>query len=139
MSTRLAPVALVALALTACDGDSSPSEPRPSPPNVTVAFVASPALAAHEEAIRELMGTPVPPWCNALSEGEIGTYLELARAELDDPGYDHDAWFFGSGSRVPRWTGYTLGYRLVAEYLAAHSGTSAANLVGTPAEAFRPD
>jgi uncharacterized protein YjaZ len=86
----------------------------------------------------ELMGSPLPPWCTALPESEIEAYLDLARAELDDPGFDYDAWFFGTGSRLPRWTGYTLGYRLVADYLGRHPGASAASLVGVPAEAFRP-
>jgi uncharacterized protein YjaZ len=87
----------------------------------------------------ELMGGPPPPWCTALAEEEVETYLDLARAELDNPGYDHDAWFFGSGSRLPRWTGYTLGFRLVAGYLDRNPGASAASLVATPAEAFRPE
>lgn len=85
----------------------------------------------------ELLGGLPPPWLDAFSEDQTDTYLERARPELD-AFFDFNAWFFGLGTDLPRWTGYTLGYRLVSEYLERHPGTSAAQLVNTPAEAFRP-
>ena len=81
----------------------------------------------------ELMGSPVPPWCMLFPETELPAYVELARPELDDPAFDYDEWFRRDG------TGYTLGYYIVAQYLASHPGSSAASLVGADAEAFRPD
>jgi hypothetical protein len=35
--------------------------------------------------------------------------------------------------------GYTLGFRLVGDYLISHPGSSAAGLVHTSADAIRPD
>jgi uncharacterized protein YjaZ len=73
----------------------------------------------------------------ALAPADIDRYLALAAPELDEPN-DYDRWFFGFDPDIPRWTGYTLGYHLVAEY-QARAGRSAAELVHTPASAFRPD
>jgi hypothetical protein len=85
----------------------------------------------------ELLGGPLPPWAVALAPADIDRYLALAAPELDEPN-DYDRWFFGFDPDIPRWTGYTLGYHLVAEY-QAREGRSAAELVHTPASAFRPD
>ncbi len=85
----------------------------------------------------ELFGQPLPPWVTALSEDEIDLWLERARPELDSAGYSHSVWFFGTGS-VPRWAGYTIGFRLVGDYLAANPGATAASLVNLGADAFRP-
>ena len=43
---------------------------------------------------------------------------------------------FGDNDRVPLWTGYTLGYRIVMRYLDAHPEAQAANLLGLPASAI---
>lgn len=79
-----------------------------------------------------------PPWTDAYPEARDAEILDAARAELDSPGYDHARWFFGAGADLPRWAGYTLGYRLVSDYLARHPGTTAAGLVEVPAASFRP-
>lgn len=86
----------------------------------------------------ELLGAPVPPWCDAFPESQTAQWLARARPELDSAGYDHPAWFFGRGTELPNFAGYTLGYRLVRDYLASQPGSSAASLVHAPAEAFRP-
>ena len=86
----------------------------------------------------ELLGAPVPPWSNAFARDQTEHYLEQARPELDSTSFNRDAWFFGTGG-LPRWTGYTLGFRIVEDYQAANPGLSAAELVNTPAEAFRPE
>jgi uncharacterized protein YjaZ len=84
----------------------------------------------------ELLGGPLPPWSNALTPDEIEHFLRLAEPEFDDLN-DYDRWFFGFAPGIPRWTGYTLGFYLVGEYIA-RSGQSAAELVHTPADRFRP-
>ena len=81
---------------------------------------------------------PVPPWSDAFPRADTARYLDLARPELDSATYDHERWFFGPTATLPRWTGYTLGYRLVESYQAAHAGATAAQLVDTPAGSFRP-
>jgi hypothetical protein len=87
----------------------------------------------------ELLGAPVPPWSEAFPREETARFWELARPELDSTAYSHERWFFGPSPPLPRWTAYTLGFRLVEDYQAAHPGATAANLVDTPASAFRPD
>jgi Predicted Zn-dependent protease (DUF2268) len=86
----------------------------------------------------ELMAAPVPPWSDAFPREDTDRYLDLARPEFDSGSYDHDRWFFDPSPSIPRWTGYTLGFRLVEAYQAAHGEASAAALVDTPAAAFRP-
>lgn len=85
----------------------------------------------------ELLGGPVPPWCEALSRDAMVTQLGAARAELDSKRYDHARWFFGSTASTARWTGYTIGYRIVTAWQARKPDDSAADLVDSRAKAFR--
>jgi uncharacterized protein YjaZ len=85
----------------------------------------------------ELLGVPVPPWSRAFPESSTERYLDRATPLLDSSSFDRSAWFFGTGTDLPRWTGHTLGYRLVERYQAANPG-SAADLVDTSADVFRP-
>lgn len=87
----------------------------------------------------ETLGVPAPPWSDGFGRDSTAYYLALARPEFDSRSYDHSAWFFDTSPTLPRWTGYTLGFRLVETYLAAHPGATAAQLVGTPAPSFRPE
>jgi uncharacterized protein YjaZ len=60
-----------------------------------------------------------------------------AKRDLDIPGaYDHPLWFFGAGGKnaLPRWSGYTLAYRIVSPYLSKNRLPSKA--VKTNAEAI---
>lgn len=86
----------------------------------------------------EITGHEPPPWSVALSDSAIADWLPVAQAEWEQPGYDHDAWFFGQGSAIPRWTGYAIGWRLVTDYQARHPGTRAARLWDAPASDFLP-
>lgn len=103
--------------------------------NTLLEAMVSEGLADHFALERH--SQPPPPWTMALSADQYSTWLARARLEFDSPGYNHAAWFFGS-LQTPRWTGYTLGYRFVDDYKSRHGGASAASLVNTPAEQFRP-
>lgn len=85
----------------------------------------------------ELLGVAAPPWTNAFPAEDTARYLSLAQPEFDATTYDHAAWFFNASPTRPRWTGYTLGFRLVESYLTSHAGASATSLVNAPASAFR--
>jgi len=85
----------------------------------------------------ELLGAPVPPWSDAFPRDRTEELLDRARPEFDSP-YDHARWFFGTDPTLPRWTGYTLGYRIVEAYQAANGEVTAAELVSTSASVFRP-
>lgn len=57
-------------------------------------------------------------WDRALASGQINKLLKKAKEEYFNKNYTHDEWFFGSQEKgIPRWTGYTLGFNLVADYL----------------------
>lgn len=86
----------------------------------------------------ELLGVAVPPWSSALSAEETDVWLNQARPLFDSASYPHDQWFFGASASIPRWTGYTLGYRLIEGYKHAHPGATATTLVNTSANTFRP-
>jgi hypothetical protein len=77
--------------------------------------------------------TPPQPWDNALSNEQEAELWPKAQSILDVPGgYNHQAWFFGGGAAgLPRWTGYSLGYRIIHAYLG--DDRSASSAVGTEA------
>lgn len=85
----------------------------------------------------QLLGAELP-WTDAFPEDQTAFYLNRARSELDSSTFNFNAWFFG-GFGLPQWTGYTLGYRLVRDYLMRNPGSSAASLVNAPASLFRPE
>lgn len=78
--------------------------------------LVSEGLADHfaEEAFPK---TPPQRWDHALTKAQERSLWSIARRQLNNPsGYDHIAWFFGSGD-TPHWAGYTLGYDIVGRYL----------------------
>ncbi|MDP3993050.1 MAG: DUF2268 domain-containing putative Zn-dependent protease [bacterium] len=73
-------------------------------------------LADHFEL--ELTHNTPQPWDTALSVKEKQSLLGRAKKELHSKQYSHEDWFYGSKKRnIPRWTGYTLGFDIVGEYL----------------------
>lgn len=89
-----------------------------------------------ERFVGELFGSPPQPWSEAFPESQTQFWLDRARPEFDSF-YDFNAWFLGSDPNIPRWAGYTLGFRLVRDF-QARDGRSAAQLVTAPADVFRP-
>jgi uncharacterized protein YjaZ len=96
--------------------------------------LVSEGLAGH--FVQDLLGTPLEPW-EDLSPALTDLHTDAALRDWCDAGYDHHGWFHGT-SALPRWTGYTLGFAFVAQYLDAHPSRTASALVHTPAAAFRP-
>lgn len=84
-----------------------------------------------------------PPWSRALTEKQKKIWLKRAQPILHRPHFspqDYRVWFIGSKkSAIPRWTGYTLGYDVVAAYLRTHPTEAASSLVSVPADDFRID
>ena len=80
------------------------------------------------------------PWSYALTPEQKKVLLKKASEEWKQPTYDNNLWFFGSKPDIiPRWTGYTLGYDLVASYLQKHPETSASKLASADASEFAND
>ena len=83
----------------------------------------------------ELARIPPPLWSSALTPAQLETWSERAEAEWFNGSYDHNAWFFGTSS-IPRWAGYTIGFVITGEYIAADRSRSAASLYAEPSPSF---
>jgi uncharacterized protein YjaZ len=95
--------------------------------------LVSEGLAGH--FVLELVGGPPEPW-ERLPDGEVRSHMTHAVQEWDRTDYNHEAWFFGRRD-LPRWLGYSLGFRLVERFLSEHPRSRASNLVGVEAQDFR--
>jgi uncharacterized protein YjaZ len=95
--------------------------------------LVSEGLAGH--FVQELFGGPPEPW-EGLPEDEVLSHAALAAQQWDSTDYSHEAWFFGRGD-LPRWLGYSLGFRLVGKFLAEHPRSRAAKLGEAEARDFR--
>ena len=91
----------------------------------------SEGLAGH--FTRRLFNNPPEPWECAVTDEELHIHRP-DREALNAKWYNHAEWFFAAGARRPRWLGYTLGYRIVGEWLAASPEVSGELLVNVPAE-----
>lgn len=90
----------------------------------------------------EVLNCEQPAWSRALTEKEIQQYMVKVKPILF---MRHESWtkefnekyfvpwFFGrtGDDRIPGWTGYTLGWRIVENYLKAHPEARASSLVFT--------
>ena len=67
--------------------------------------------------------TPPQPWDHRpmTARQEAGLWKRARRDLVVPGGYDHPLWFFGAGGKnaLPRWSGFTLAYRIVSPYLAS--------------------
>ncbi len=93
----------------------------------------------------EVFNCEMPAWSHAITEDEIEHCMVLVKPVLRIQHQSWDAefnekyfvpWMFGrkGDNPIPGWTGYTLGWRIVDNYLKAHPGVLASSLVWTPAE-----
>jgi len=96
--------------------------------------IVSEGLADHFSV--EVSGAPPPPWTRALAPAQLSAWTRRALADGDQQPYDHNAWFFGTGSDIPRWAGYSVGFALVGEFLRAHPDRKPSDLFGEPASSF---
>ena len=77
-------------------------------------------------------------WDVALTDNQIEKMKEKARKEYASKDYNHNDWFFGSKKKgVPKWTAYTLGYRLVDKYLKNNPGKKPSRLYAVNADVFK--
>jgi hypothetical protein len=85
----------------------------------------------------EVTGKPPEKWSQSLTKEELPHFLELAQKQYYITPYNHTAWFFGSEKEnIPKWTGYTLGFYLIREYLNNHPGQKPSTLYPLKAEEF---
>jgi uncharacterized protein YjaZ len=55
---------------------------------------------------------------------------------LFDREFDHLEWFVGLKKTIPKNAGYTIGFKLVSDYLQKHPNETAVSLYATPADSF---
>jgi hypothetical protein len=93
----------------------------------------------------EVLGGEQPAWSRALTEKEIKQYMKKVKPILRirhewtqefNEQYFLPWMLFGrkGDDPIPGWTGYTLGWQMVENYLEAHPGARASSLVLAPAE-----
>lgn len=87
-------------------------------------------LAGH--FVRQLFASPPEPWERAVDAGVVPSFFP-EEGELASTAYDHNAWFFGTGGKLPRWIGYTLGYTIVGRWLETVGDVNGGALVTTAA------
>ena len=104
-------------------------------PSLIEAFVAE-GLADHFDT--EVNGTSTPLWSNALSDLEFERLFTKAKQEgITKLGANYKEWTLGLRSDIPKWAGYSIGFRLVDEYMK-RTGKKASELVHEKAENFLP-
>ena len=88
--------------------------------------IVSEGLADHFDT--EVNGGSPKPWSIALSEDELQSTMLKAKESFNSD-YNHSDWFYGS-KEIPRWAGYSLGFKIVGDYITK-TGKSASELVAT--------
>lgn len=96
--------------------------------------VVTEGLADH--FVLEVAGTANQPWTTALDAQELASWVREVDAAWGEE-YDHAAWFFGAGGTRPRWTGYSVGFHMVGQYLQDHPGRLPSDLHDEAAGSFR--
>lgn len=92
-------------------------------------------LADHFEM--EINNKAPQAWSVALNANQISKMMKKVKEEYYNKDYDYIAWMFGSKEKgIPKWTGYTLGYKLVAEYLKKHPDKKPSQLHNLKAKEF---
>lgn len=86
----------------------------------------------------EIARVEPPPWAIALDDAGLEFWIQEASASWLAGPWDHDAWFFGTTTDIPRWAGYSIGFALVARYLEANEGAKPSQLASEPATSFVP-
>ena len=90
-------------------------------------------LAGH--FLIELFNNEPKAWFNDVS----GKYMLLKKAEKEfgNHSHNHNLWFFGSNEKeIPMWTGYSLGFYIVGDYLK-RSGSLASEVISIPSKKIR--
>jgi uncharacterized protein YjaZ len=97
--------------------------------------LVSEGLATHFE--EQITHGSAALWAKAVKGKMLIELTKRAVSEYTSSTYNHRRWFFGKGDpTIPRWTGYSIGYRLVSNYLRAHPKQTAATLLNKPAKSF---
>lgn len=101
-----------------------------------LAAMVSEGMADHFDL--EVNGGKPRLWNVALSDKQMFNLGEKAKKEFQNENYNHNEWFFGSkDGTIPRWSGYTLGFKLVSDYLARNLHLKPSKLYDIKAKKFQ--
>jgi uncharacterized protein YjaZ len=85
----------------------------------------------------EIFPELLQPWSEAFNDNELKELMEKAKKEFNNTEYDHFAWFYGNEELgIPRWTGYSLGFKIVKDYLKKHPGQKPSKLYSAETNTF---
>lgn len=77
------------------------------------------------------------PWSVAFSNDELNSLMKKAKKEFNNKEYDHFAWFYGNEALgIPRWAGYSLGFKIVKDYLLKHPDQKPSELCSAKTSTF---
>lgn len=97
--------------------------------------MVSEGLADHFDL--EMYGESLQPWSIALDDNQISEIKKKAESEYSNSEYDHMAWFYGNEEAgIPRWAGYSLGFRIVKDYFEKHPDKKASVLYSEDTKTF---
>lgn len=66
----------------------------------------------------EVFNEPPQPWSIAITDTELDSLIEKATNDFHNKKYDHATWFYGRTEvGIPRWAGYSLGFKIIKDYL----------------------
>ncbi len=99
--------------------------------------IVSEGLADHFSI--EVAGGEPPLWSEALTESELEAWTTRAAETWHNRPYNHGHWFFGTNGEIPRWTGYAIGYQVIADYLSDNPGALPSKLFNEEAASFLPN
>ncbi len=88
-------------------------------------YIVAEGLADHFEIM--MSGNKPQAWSKNLTDTQLEYYRELAEKEYWQTKFDYDEWFFGSVN----WVGYSLGFKLIDDYLQQNPNISIMDLLQT--------
>ncbi len=78
----------------------------------------------------------IKPWSKTLDEIKLKELMDKAEREFSSRSYNYNDWFFGNEEAgIPKWAGYSLGFKIVEDYLNK-TGKKASDLAVVPPELF---
>lgn len=86
----------------------------------------------------EVAGIDPPIWSEVLVEEDLQFWIDEASPVWSRSPYNHNAWFFGEGGEIPRWTGYSMGFEMVRRFLEANPDRRPSELFSEPGTNFLP-
>jgi len=84
----------------------------------------------------EVFDIDPPMWAVALSTNELENWTNTAQKIWNNDSYNHFNWFLGASTEIPRWTGYSIGFKLVKDYIANNPEQTPSTLHNESANSF---